>query len=119
MIYLTPTITVFCGHVVVAVYLHRLCRRTSTRSVELNKRLSFPQPVSCCPPPSMYTVVYTQLLSFLAVSELLHSTARVNPYKFGQREKFGQNILNAFYVTLNLAPGLQRLQRFDSHKRFA
>ena len=61
----------------------------------------------------MYTVVYTQLLSFLAVSELLHSTARVNPYKFGQREKFGQNILNAFYVTLNLAPGLQRLQRFD------
>ena len=58
----------------------------------------------------MYTVVYTQLLSFLTVSELLHSTARVNPYKFGQREKFGQYF---FPSTLNLAPGLQRLQRFD------
>ncbi|KAH3796638.1 hypothetical protein DPMN_150207 [Dreissena polymorpha] len=52
-IYLTQTITGFCGHVVVGVYLHRLCRRTSTRSVELNKRLSFSQPVSCCPPPFM------------------------------------------------------------------
>ena len=62
----------------------------------------------------MYPVVYTQLLSCLTVSELLHSTARVNPDKLGQREKFGQNIVNAFYVTLNLAPGLQRLQRFDS-----
>ncbi|KAH3737891.1 hypothetical protein DPMN_044489 [Dreissena polymorpha] len=28
-------------------------------------------------------------------------------------EKFGQNILNAFYITPNLAPGLQCLQRFD------
>ncbi|KAH3876650.1 hypothetical protein DPMN_000498 [Dreissena polymorpha] len=37
VINLTPTITVFCGHVVVVVYLHRLCRRTSTRSVGLNK----------------------------------------------------------------------------------
>ncbi|KAH3853854.1 hypothetical protein DPMN_096389 [Dreissena polymorpha] len=47
------------------------------------------------------------------LSELLHSTARVNLYTFEQREKFGQNILKAFYVTLNLAPGLQRLQRFE------
>ncbi|KAH3698278.1 hypothetical protein DPMN_085797 [Dreissena polymorpha] len=29
-------------------------------------------------------------------------------------EEFGQYILNALYGTLNLAPGLQRQQRFDS-----
>ena len=61
----------------------------------------------------MYTVVYTHILSFLKVSKLLHSNARVNPYTFGRREKFGLYILNAFYAILNLAPGLQRLQCFD------
>ncbi|KAH3824162.1 hypothetical protein DPMN_125992 [Dreissena polymorpha] len=82
---------IVCGHVVVVVYLHRL----------FEQKVIVP------------TTICTQLLSFLTVSELLNSTATVHPYKFGHREKFGKNTLNAFYVTLNLAPGLQRLQRFD------
>ena len=55
----------FWGHavVVVVVYLHRKCRRTSIRSVEFNKRISFPPRVSCSPPPVyVHCSIYTNIV---------------------------------------------------------
>ncbi|KAH3689089.1 hypothetical protein DPMN_190835 [Dreissena polymorpha] len=76
MIYLTPTITVLCGHVVVVVvvYLHRLCRRTSLYQIcRVQQKVIV---------PTTSIIIYTTML--------LHSTARLQAqrtakYYFGRR----------------------------------
>ncbi|KAH3882846.1 hypothetical protein DPMN_006791 [Dreissena polymorpha] len=73
----------FCGHVVVVTNLYQICRYIHNYCIVL-------QSLSFCTQPL--------------------GSIRINSDTGRNSEK---NIVNAFHVTLNLAPCLQRLQRFD------